>query len=273
MKYDWQWSVYLQPAADGSGTRTDGTARAFTETLLKAVLQGIWNSGGKPDTIMVGGFNKQVFSGFTGRATPQEDAKSKKIDGVLNVAPDELAFGPSTSQNAYVLAQAFRGWLPPGAAIVVTDQDHEANSGVWRRLASDGFEIREWRIDPRTGHLDPEALAPLLDGARLLCFPHCSNVVGEVNDGWTVALALLGLLGTVLGMIRAFRDLSLAQGAANASLLADGIWEALVTTAAGLIVAIPAAIAASLLGARVDAAAQKVEAAVGRLNAIEDRLG
>ncbi len=39
--------------------------------------------------------------------------------------------------------------------IVVTDQDHEANSGAWRRLADDGFEIREWKIDPETGHLDP----------------------------------------------------------------------------------------------------------------------
>jgi hypothetical protein len=66
-------------AADGTGTRTDGTQRAFKESLLKTVLQSIWNSGGKPDTIMVGGFNKQVFSTFTGRATPMEDTKTKKI--------------------------------------------------------------------------------------------------------------------------------------------------------------------------------------------------
>jgi Family of unknown function (DUF5309) len=66
-------------AADGTGTRTDGTQRAFKESQLKTVLQSIWNSGGKPDTIMVGGFNKQVFSTFTGRATPMEDTKTKKI--------------------------------------------------------------------------------------------------------------------------------------------------------------------------------------------------
>ncbi len=66
-------------AADGTGTRTDGTQRAFTEANLKAVLQSIWNSGGKPDTIMLGGFNKQVMSTFTGRATPIEETKSKKI--------------------------------------------------------------------------------------------------------------------------------------------------------------------------------------------------
>ena len=66
-------------AADGTGSRTDGTQRVFTETLLKTVLQSIWNNGGKPDTIMTGGFNKQVFSTFTGRASPFEETKAKKI--------------------------------------------------------------------------------------------------------------------------------------------------------------------------------------------------
>jgi hypothetical protein len=66
-------------AADGTGSRTDGTQRAFTEANLKTVLQSIWISGGKPDCIMVGGFNKQVFSTFTGRATPTEDTRAKKI--------------------------------------------------------------------------------------------------------------------------------------------------------------------------------------------------
>lgn len=51
---------------------------------------------------------------------------------------------------------------------------------------------------------------------------------------------LLGLLGTVLGMIRAFREIQGASGAVDPQLLAGGIWEALLTTAFGLIVAIPA---------------------------------
>ena len=74
---------------------------------------------------------------------------------------------------------------------------------------------------------------------------------------------LLGLLGTVLGMIQSFQELELAQGAANASVLAGGIWQALLTTAVGLIVAIPAAIAATLLTARVDGAAHLIESSVG----------
>ncbi|WP_424985110.1 MotA/TolQ/ExbB proton channel family protein [Microbulbifer sp. S227A] len=81
---------------------------------------------------------------------------------------------------------------------------------------------------------------------------------------------LLGLLGTVLGMIQSFQELELAQGAANASVLAGGIWQALLTTAAGLLVAIPAAVGAGLLSARIDGAAQDIESAVGQLMLAEE---
>lgn len=117
-------------------------------------------------------------------AGEEMDEARGRLAAMLGVQARELSFGPSTTANTYVLAQAVRRWLKPGEAIVVTDQDHEANSGPWRRLAEDGVEVREWRIDPRTGHLDPEALEALLaDGrVRLVCFPHCSNVVAELND-------------------------------------------------------------------------------------------
>ena len=77
--------------ADGAATRTDGNQRAFTEAQLKTVLQSIWNSGGKPNVIMTGGFNKQVFSTFTGRSTPMEEAGSKKI--IATVDAYESDFG------------------------------------------------------------------------------------------------------------------------------------------------------------------------------------
>jgi len=69
----------------GTSTRTDGSMRAFTEAQLKAVLQSAWTNGGDPDVIMAGGFNKQQFSTFTGRATPMEDAKSRKIVASVDV--------------------------------------------------------------------------------------------------------------------------------------------------------------------------------------------
>jgi len=81
---------------------------------------------------------------------------------------------------------------------------------------------------------------------------------------------LLGLLGTVLGMIQSFQELELAQGAANASVLAGGIWQALLTTAAGLIVAIPAAIGANLLAARVELATHNIEDAAGQVLALSE---
>jgi biopolymer transport protein ExbB len=81
---------------------------------------------------------------------------------------------------------------------------------------------------------------------------------------------LLGLLGTVLGMIQSFQELELAQGSANASVLAGGIWQALLTTAAGLLVAIPAAVGATLLSARIEGAIQRIESAVGQLMLIEN---
>jgi selenocysteine lyase/cysteine desulfurase len=111
------------------------------------------------------------------------DEARTRLAAMLGVETDEVSFGPSTTQNTYVLAQAFRRHLAPGDAIVVTNQDHEANTGPWRRLADDGIEVREGRIDPETGHLDPAGLDALLDGrVKLVCFPHCSNVVAEVND-------------------------------------------------------------------------------------------
>jgi biopolymer transport protein ExbB len=66
---------------------------------------------------------------------------------------------------------------------------------------------------------------------------------------------LLGLLGTVTGMIEVFQrvdDTIQATGDVQAGVLASGIWEALMTTAAGLSVAIPAFIAARYLHGRVD---------------------
>ncbi len=115
-------------------------------------------------------------------AGKEMDEARSRLAAIMGVATDELSFGPSTSQNVYVLAQAFRQWMKPGEAIIVTNQDHEANTGPWRRLAQDGIEIREWRINPDTGHLDIADLENLLDeSVRLVCFPHCSNVVGEIN--------------------------------------------------------------------------------------------
>lgn len=70
---------------------------------------------------------------------------------------------------------------------------------------------------------------------------------------------LLGLLGTVLGMIEAFQQMETVGDRVEPAVLAGGIWEALLTTAAGLSVAIPAAVFFTWLQRAVDVEAQRME--------------
>ena len=67
------------PTGDGSDAATDGTQRAFAEANLKSVIASCWDNGGEPDTIMVGSFNKQALSGFSGNATRTHNADDKKL--------------------------------------------------------------------------------------------------------------------------------------------------------------------------------------------------
>ncbi|WP_170334525.1 MotA/TolQ/ExbB proton channel family protein [Ruegeria arenilitoris] len=76
---------------------------------------------------------------------------------------------------------------------------------------------------------------------------------------------LLGLLGTVLGMIAAFQALQQAGNRADPALLAGGIWEALLTTAAGMAVAIPASAALTWFEAVIDRIRRDVEDGATRL--------
>jgi cysteine desulfurase family protein (TIGR01976 family) len=115
------------------------------------------------------------------------DGKRLAAD-LLGVEPEEIVLGPSTTLNFYVLAQALRPLFQPGDEVIVTDQDHEANVGAWRRLAEFGLVVKEWRIDRRSGELRlPDLDALLTPRTKLVCVTHCSNVVGSVNDVATAA--------------------------------------------------------------------------------------
>jgi len=78
------------------------------------------------------------------------------------------------------------------------------------------------------------------------------NTIGNVSP-------LLGLMGTVLGMVKAFMKIEALEGKVNAAVLAGGIWEALLTTLFGLGVAIPAVIAHSYFTARVERVSAEVQ--------------
>lgn len=81
---------------------------------------------------------------------------------------------------------------------------------------------------------------------------------------------MLGLLGTVIGMIDAFGNLALSQDAADPRLLASGIWTALTTTAAGLAIALVAYFIASWLEGRIEDERQTIELVIS--SAIHGRI-
>jgi len=76
---------------------------------------------------------------------------------------------------------------------------------------------------------------------------------------------LLGLFGTVLGMIEAFRSLEAAGSQVNPALLSGGIWQALLTTAIGLAVAMPTIVALNWLERAIDRAAHEMDSVVTRV--------
>lgn len=115
-------------------------------------------------------------------AGEQMDSAKRRMAEWLNVATDELHFGPSTSANTYFLAQALRQELKAGDEVIVTNQDHEANIGAWARLADEGVTVREWKVDPDTAELHLGDLEALLnERTKAVAFTHCSNVVASIN--------------------------------------------------------------------------------------------
>ncbi|MFT5482165.1 MAG: selenocysteine lyase/cysteine desulfurase [Halieaceae bacterium] len=101
----------------------------------------------------------------------------------MNIDVEELTVGPSTSMNTYVMSHAAGAHWAAGDEIIVTNQDHEANIGAWRRKAEErGATIRQWSVDPESGLLDVNSLVPMLnENTRWVFFTHCSNIVGTAN--------------------------------------------------------------------------------------------
>ncbi len=110
------------------------------------------------------------------------DESYRRMAEYLNVDESEIHFGPSTTQNVYVLANAMRPMWENGDEIIVSCQDHEANAGAWRRLDERGIKIIEWHVDRETGLLPMKDLEGLFSKrTKMIAFPHCSNVIGHVN--------------------------------------------------------------------------------------------
>ncbi|HSL74255.1 MAG TPA: aminotransferase class V-fold PLP-dependent enzyme [Ilumatobacteraceae bacterium] len=131
-------------------------------------------------------YKVQPYGGYeaSARGGALMDRSRARWGAALGVEAREVVFGPSTSANTYVLAHAFADVLEPGHEVIVTNQDHESNTGAFRRAAERlGCTIREWRTDPVTGLLDIADLERLLsERTGLVTVPHASNIVGVEND-------------------------------------------------------------------------------------------
>lgn len=80
---------------------------------------------------------------------------------------------------------------------------------------------------------------------------------------------LLGLLGTVMGMINAFQQMEAAGTQVSPSILSGGVWEALLTTAVGLAIAIPVVVALNWFESKVESSKHAMEDAVTRIFTIQ----
>jgi selenocysteine lyase/cysteine desulfurase len=105
------------------------------------------------------------------------------ILAIYTIITLEIIIGSSTTMNMYVLSNAMKHFLKPGDEIIVTNQDHEANIGAWRRLESYGAIIKEWKMNPDNAELEIESLKLLLTNkTKIVAVTHCSNIVGSIND-------------------------------------------------------------------------------------------
>ena len=111
------------------------------------------------------------------------DKATELFAEIINAKKDEIIVSGSTTMNMYVLSNAIKSILKPGDEIIVTNQDHEANIGAWRRLASYGYKIKEWKLNPKNAELEIEDLKSLLNKkTKIVAVTHCSNIVGSIND-------------------------------------------------------------------------------------------
>jgi biopolymer transport protein ExbB len=141
---------------------------------------------------------------------------------------------------------------------------------VWQQLKADQLDttkLRTLKQSSPLGRILAAGLSNAYHGREVMkesIQEAASHVVHELerylNTLGTIAAVtpLLGLLGTVMGMIKVFAEI-MAQGTGNASVLAGGISEALITTAAGLSVAIPALVMHRYFVGRIDAIVVELE--------------
>lgn len=118
---------------------------------------------------------------------------------LVNADPDEIVFGSSSTSLVENLARALDGDLLSTDEFIVSDADHEANAGPWKRLAARrGLLLHHWKPvadapndNPYNVSLQIDDLLKLVNAqTRLVAFTACSNILGELVDVQAVVQAL-----------------------------------------------------------------------------------
>lgn len=94
----------------------------------------------------------------------------------------EIIMGSSTTSLLRMLADNFRQIINEGDEIIVTNLDHEANIGCWRKLEKRGIIIKTWELNQDDFQLHTEDLETLMtEKTRLVAFTACSNILGTLT--------------------------------------------------------------------------------------------
>lgn len=127
--------------------RNDGAQRAFTETMLKTVLSGMYTAGGNPDVLSVGVSNKSVVSGFTGIATKTFNRDAVKPTAIIGSADVYVGEFTTLSVIANRFQRARDAWLFDYDAIrVVTLRPYKVVELAKTGDAKKGMLIIEWGL-------------------------------------------------------------------------------------------------------------------------------
>ncbi len=139
--------------------------------------------------------------------------------------------------------------LAEKVARILSDEDEDAALKIAENSNSPMGRVLQHAIGVK--HMEREMLETVIINATDEEVRNLSTHLQTLATIGNIA-PLLGLLGTVIGMIKAFMVIQQMGGKVNAAVLAGGIWEAMLTTALGLAVALPTMVAYSYLVARVE---------------------
>ncbi len=108
---------------------------------------------------------------------------------LINAYDDrEVVMGGSTTGLMFLLIQAILPSIQAGDEIIITNTDHEANIGAWKRLQAAGAIIRVWEVNHHSLELELSTLHNLLSTrTKWVAMTHASNVLGTINPVAEVA--------------------------------------------------------------------------------------